>query len=208
MALTTLYGTVQLALQEALAKQVQPGSANPAVPNFALVSIRRDRFVADNRGEIEGEKLRFRRDLDSAVRSFLSANGWRIGGSGNLVLNLLLRAIPQDCTVQVRTVTDLYRLDIVDGSGPRSAAVRGTRVTVGRAHDANPRGFIPVNDPARLVSREHLSLLYEDLIVTGQLLGRNPTTLNGASMSGDRVPLHNGDRIACGDVTITIQGLG
>jgi hypothetical protein len=205
VALTTLFGTAQLALQDALAKHLDGSSGAPRVPNFAIVSLRRDRFHGDNPGELAEERQRFRGDLESAMRSFLLANGWRIAGTGALVLNVVLRAIPQDCVVQVRTVDRLYELEISDDDGVRVVAVKAARATIGREHDAHSRGFIPVRDDARLVSREHLVLTYEDLAITCRLLGRNPTTLNGVPLGFDDVQVRDGDAIECGDVRIVVR---
>lgn len=207
MALTTLFGTAQLALQDAMAKRIDRSGAAPAVPNFAIVSLRRDRFHADNPGELEEERRRFRADLEQAVRSFLTANGWRVGGTGALVLNVVLRAISEDCTVQVRSVDRLYELEITDDGGKRTVPVRSARATIGREHDAHSRGFVPVRDGARRVSREHLQLHFEDLALGCRLLGQNPTTVNGTPLGDEPVQLHDGDTIECGHVKILVRGL-
>ena len=208
MALTTLFGTAQLALQDALTRHLDNSGTTAKVPNFAVVSLRRDRFQSDNPGVLAEERARFRADLDAAMRSFITANGWRIGGTGTLVLNVVLRAISQDCTVQVRTVDRLYELEIADDDGRRTVPVKSLHATLGRVHDAHTRGFVPVHDGARLVSREHLALDYEDLALTGRLLGQNPTTLNGEPLGPEPVPLHDGDQFECGHVQITLRGLG
>lgn len=205
MALTTLFGTAQLALQDALTRHLDNSGSSPAVPNFAIVSLRRDRFQSDNPGELDEERKRFRTDLEQAMRSFIAANGWRIGGTGSLVLNVVLRAIAQDCTVQVRTVDRLYQLAITDDAGERTVAVRSLRATVGREHESHSRGFIAVQDGARLVSREHIVFRYEDLALTGRVLGFNPTTLNGTTLGPEEVPLHDNDVIECGHVRIVVH---
>jgi hypothetical protein len=208
LALTTLFGTAQLALQDALTRQLDNSGAVAKVPNFAIVSLRRDRFQSDNPGEIAEERHRFRADLEAAMKSFITANGWRVAGTGALVLNVVLRAITQDCAVQVRTVDRLYELAISDDAGERTVAVKSLRATVGREHESHSRGFIAVQDGARLVSREHLSLGYEDLGLTCRLLGLNPTTLNGTALGPEEVPLHDADVIECGHVRIVVKGLG
>jgi hypothetical protein len=163
LALTTLFGTAQLALQDALARGLDRSGPTPKAPNFAIVSLRRERFLADNPGALADERKRFRHDLDAAVKSFLVANGWRIGGTGTMHINTLLRA--------------------------------------------HSRGFVAVKDGARLVSREHIALVFEDLTLTARLLGRNPTTLNGEPLGADEVTMHDGDTIACGHVRVTVRGL-
>jgi hypothetical protein len=207
LALTTLFGTAQLALQDALAKNLDSSGGAPRVPNYAIVSLRRDRFQSDNRGALAEERVRFRSDLESAVRSFLTANGWRVGGTGSLILNVVLRAINQDCVVQVRTVDRLYELEIHDDNGQRTVPIKNLHATIGREHDAHTRGFVAVHDGARLVSREHLALTYEDLALGCRLLGMNPTSINGTPLGHDEVPVHNNDVIECGHVRITVKGL-
>lgn len=207
MALTTLFGTTQLALQDALARELDTRGPMPSVPNFVIVSIMRDRFLADNPGALDEERNRFRHDLEKGARSFLTANGWRVGGSGTFVLNVLVRTIDDDCTVQVRTLDRLYDLEIDDDSGTRTVAVKNLHATIGREHDSHSRGFVPVNDRARLFSREHIALVYQDLVLTCRLLGQNPTTLNGAALGPEQVQVHDGDTIRCGEVGIVIRGL-
>jgi hypothetical protein len=207
LALTTLFGTAQLAIQDALARQLDSSGSMLRVPNYIVVSLRRDRFQSDNPGELAEERARFRTDLEAAVKSFLVANGWRVGGTGTLILNVVLRAINQDCVVVARTVDRLYELEITDDAGIRTVAVKNVRATIGREHDAHTRGFIPVQDGARLVSREHLLLSLDDLTLTCRLLGMNPTTLNGTPLGPEEVPLHNGDVIECGNVRVVVNGL-
>ena len=194
-------------LQDELTRHLDSSGDTPKVPNFAIVSLRRDRFQADNPGGLDEERRRFRGDLDAAVRSFLVANSWRIGGSGTLVLNVVLRAIAEDCTVQVRTVDRLYELEITDDGGVRTVPVKALHATVGREHDAHTRGFVPVRDGARLMSREHLALHYEDLALSCRLLGQNPTTLDGTPLGTDPVSVREGATLECGRVRIVVRGL-
>lgn len=207
LALTTLFGTAQLALQDALTRHLDSSGTVAKTPNFVIVSLRRDRFQSDNPGALAEERKRFRTDLDAALRSFITANGWRVGGTGTFVLNVVLRAISQDVIVQVRTVDRLYELEISDDNGRRTVPVKSLHATIGREHESHTRGFIPVHDGARLVSREHLSLVYEDLAVGCRLLGLNPTTINATALGSEIVSLHDGDVIECGHVTIAVSGL-
>lgn len=207
MALTTLFGTAQLALQDALAKHLDTSGPTPKAPNFAIISVRRDRFISSNPGGIEDERKSFRHDLDAALKAFLASNGWRIGGTGSMILNIVDRAIAEDCVVQVRTVDRLYDLEIADDGGQRVVPVKHVHATIGREHDAHSRGFIPIQDADRLMSREHLALTYRDLSITCRLLGQNPTTLNGAALGSAEVRVHASDTIECGRIRVTIRGV-
>lgn len=207
MALTTLFGTVQLELQNALASQLQLENGSPTVPNFVVISLRRESFQKEHAGAVEKGLEHFRRDLDEAMRVYITSNGWRVGGTGHLVLNILLRSIPRECTVQVRRADALYRLTVNDDDGTRSVGVRGREARIGRAHDSQPRDFIPVNDSSRLVSREHLLLSYRDLVLTGSLLGRNPTMLNEQPLGSEPFQLRRGDRISCGRMIVVVEEL-
>jgi hypothetical protein len=207
MALTTLFGTAQLALQEALASNLDTSGPTPRVPNFIIVSLRRDTFVAEHRGPIEEERVRFRRGLEEAAGQFMTAHAWRAAGTGALTLNVVFRSTDADCTVQARVVQYLYELSIRDDRGQRTVQVKANPAIIGRAHDGHPRGFIEVHDDARLISREHLMIRYADLALTVQLLGRNTTTLNGATLGTDPVPLHRGDVVECGRCRIEVAQL-
>ena len=204
MALTTLFGTTQLALQDALAKQLDARDQAPRVPNFAVISLRRDRFLKEHTGALETERERFRSDLHEATTAFLLSNSWRVGGTGTLVINLLLRAIRTDCSVQLRCVDALYELLIRDDGGERRVAVKSTVATVGRKHDAHSRGFIPVQDQSRLISREHLRLRYQDLDLSVALLGRNPTTLNSEPLGESEQVVKEGDTLRCGGIEVVV----
>jgi hypothetical protein len=205
MALTTLFGTVQLELQNALAAQLRVEGGSPTVPNFVVISLRRESFQSQHGDAGQKGVEAFRRDLHEAVSSYLNANGWRVGGTGHLVINLLLRSIPRDCTVQVRRTDALYKLRIRDDDGIRSVGVRAREAKIGRAHDPRPRDFIAVNDRSRMISREHFLLRYSDLALTGILLGRNPTTLNDQPLGNDPFPLRRGDRLGCGTVVVEVE---
>jgi len=204
LQLTTLFGTTQLALQDALRRNLDAAGSTPRAPNFIVVTLRRESFAAENSGEDRDEIARFKRDLEGAMRAFVSAHGWSIGGSGTVVLNVLLRSIPEECEVQARIARSFYALAIEDDAGKRTVQVGSNPATVGRQHEFPTRGFIPLNDRQRLISRDHLLLTYSDLQLHARLLGRNPTTLNGTAMEETDVELHNGDIIACGSCNITI----
>jgi hypothetical protein len=205
--LTTLFGTAQLALQEALRKNLDAADTTPRAPNFVVVTLRRERFLQEYRGELAVEIERFRRDLETAMRTFVDAHGWIVGGSGTALVNVLLRAIGEECTVDARIARAFYVLAINDDRGSREVEVGSNPTTIGRAHQPHPRGFVPVHDSLKLLSREHLLLTYGDRELHAKLLGRNPTTLNGAPLGADEVPLHEGDVIVCGSCEITLRNM-
>jgi hypothetical protein len=204
MPLTTLLGTAQLAMQDALAGHLDLSNGMPRTPNFIVVSLRRDSLLQQYKGPLTQERERFRRDLEDGARAFLSSHGWRIGGTGSLVINVVLRAISSDCNVQARTVEWLYQLKVTDDNGSRDLPVRQAHAIVGRAHESHPRGFIPIHDSARVISREHLALTYSDLHLTLRLLGKNPTTLNGDTLGDAEMEVRQGDVIKCGKHEIVV----
>jgi hypothetical protein len=205
MALTTLLGSAQLAVQDALSAALETDGGVMRVPNFIVVSIRREAFLSQYRGPLTTERERFRRELGDGVRTFLASHGWRVAGAGGTVVNVLLRSLREDCAVQVRTVNALCDLEISDDRGIRSESVRHSPAAVGRAHNPHPRGFVAVHDESRLWSREHLVLTYADLHLMARLVGRNPTTLNGDSLGDAEVELHSGDVIRCGKCEIVVK---
>lgn len=212
MALTTLLGTAQLALQNALAGSVDVAAGVPRVPNVVTISLRREAFLRQYPGQLVEERERFRREITEAARAYLSANGWRIGGTGSLVVDILLRDIPVECDVRLGTLDALYELRIEDDEGSRGVPVKWPQTIVGRAHDPHPRAFVPVNDRAHVFSREHLILTYADRELTLRLLGRNVTTLNGtrigeAEEEGGGLHLRDGDVITCGRCRIIVRNL-
>ncbi len=208
MQLTTLFGTTQLLLQSALRRNLDAAASTPRVPNFIVVTLRRTSFMAEYDGAMQDQLARFRRDLEAGMRSFVSAHGWSIGGSGTVVLNILLGSIATECEVEARIARSFYELLVEDDRGPRTIMVGSNPAMVGRDHEFPPRGFIALHDRDRLLSREHLRLTYADLALRGRLLGRNPTTLNGVALAGDSAfDLKDGDEIACGSCRITIGGL-
>ncbi len=208
MALTTLFGTVQLTLQQAIGNGLTMRGGIPQAPNFAVVSVRRDRFVAEHRGPFAEEASRFRRELHQRAVEYVEASGWRFAGFGSFVMNFLIRTIPQDCLVQVRPAESLYDLSIVDGKGERQVAVKNTVIVVGRDHPERPGAFISLDDPERVVSRRHLSLEFADLTLKGKLLGRNPTTVNAVPITEPEFMLNNGDLIRCGGCGIRVVRIG
>lgn len=207
MQLTTLFGTTQLALQDALRRNLDAAGSTPRAPNFVVVTLRRESFATEYPGEIQDEIARFKRDLEGVMRTFVEAHGWSIGGSGTVVLNVALRSIPGECEVEARIARSFYELMIEDDSGKRTVHVGSNPATVGRQHEFPTRGFIPLNDRQRVISRDHLLLTYSDLQLHARLLGRNPTTLNGNPMGESEVELHNNDVIACGSCKVTVSGL-
>lgn len=203
--LTTLFGTTQLALQHELRRKLDTSDLIPRAPNYIVVSLHHDKFIAEHRGEVMAEIERFRRDLENAMRAFLSAHEWAVGGSGNIVINIVLRGLDEPCIVEARIERSFYELLIDDDRGSRTVQVGSNPATIGRAHEPYPRGFVPVHDSLKLVSRQHLILTYRDLTLYARLLGRNPTTLNGAELGTDDVELHNDDVIVCGAVEIRVK---
>lgn len=207
MQLTTTFGSAQLALQNALLKGIAHDSNHPVSPNFLLVSVNRERFAVDYPGDAEQQIRQFKAELSAAAQGYITSNGWRTGGTGSLIINLLLASIQEDCTVRARIVDPLYRLAITDGEGDRSIGVRRTHTTVGRAHQPHPPGFVAINDPDRIMSREHLQLTYSDLKLRVKLSGKNPTTLGNAPLGSDPQELNNGDIIICGRTRIELRDL-
>lgn len=214
MALTTLLGTAQLTLQNALSTAVDAGGAMPRVPNFVRLSLKREAFLRQYTGPLAEERERFRREIMEGARSYLAANGWRIGGTGTLVVNILLRAIETDCEVRLETLDALYTLGITDDEGKRSVPVKAAQTIIGREHEPHPRGFVALHDRTRVISREHLRLVYTDLELALHLLGANVTTLNGDRIGdgsgrepAEGIKLHAGDVIACGRCQIVIENL-
>lgn len=204
MTLTSLYGTALLALQDALRREVSGSGGVPTVPNFAVVSIDRERFMADYGGTVADQVERFKRDLAGGVREFLAAHGWSVEGRGGVVINLLLRSMPEDCRVQVRRTPALFLLKVTDDQGERTVKVQRERLTVGREHENAPVGFLALRDGSGFWSRCHLEFRYADLQLTVTCLGKNPTTLNGDRLAAHPISLKAGDCIACGSHTVTL----
>ncbi len=204
MMLTTLFGTAQLAMQGAISAGLDALSTTPRAPNFIVVRLGRAPFIAEYRGQAADEIERFRRELELAMRGFVTSHGWIIGGSGVLFLNILLDEI-DECRVEARVARSVYTLGVRDDRGERSVPVGSNPATVGRQHEPSPRGFIPLHDGRKLLSREHLILTYRDLRLSARLLGRNPTTLNGAPMGSTETELKRGDTIACGDCMLRVE---
>lgn len=203
MPLTTLFGTTQLALQDAMRRNIDSSGGLSRAPNFIVARLRREDFLAEYPGRTADEIGRFKRDLESAMRSFAASHGWSIGGSGTVVVNVLLSDIAQQCDLQARIARSFYECSIQDDQGQRTVQIGSNPATVGRAHEFPTRGFIPVHDARRIVSREHLRLTYADLRLRALLLGRNTTTLNGTPMTADEVELKEGDIIECGSCRIS-----
>jgi FHA domain len=202
--LTTLFGTAQLALQDELRRNLDAADSTPRAPNFVVVTLRPDRFAEEHRGETEEQVERFRRELEMGMRAFLDAHGWIVGGSGTAVINIVFRELVEDCHVDARIVRSFYTLAIEDDRGARTVEVGSNPTTIGREHQPHPRGFVPVHDSLKLVSREHMVLTYRDLTLHARLLGRNPTTLNNVPLDDASVVLHDGDVIVCGACEIRV----
>jgi hypothetical protein len=208
VALTTLFGSAQLALQDAISSNLERVGLRVAAPNFVTVSLRRSLWLQEFGSGSSDYHERIRRDLEGAMRRFIESHGWSVAGSGVITMNVLIRTIDDDCHVQARVTRGLYEIRIRDDHGARPVRVSTERAVLGRPHSPEPRGFIPLYDGLRLVSREHIELRYRDLILQGHLLGRNPTTLNDRPFVVDAdVPLQRGDVIRCGTCELTIIGV-
>jgi hypothetical protein len=205
MLLTTLFGTAQLAMQEALSAGLDAVTTTPRAPNFIVVTLRRDAFMAEHQGEVRDERERFRRELESAMRNYIASHGWIVGGSGTIFMNVLIENAEAECTVDARIARSVYTLGVMDDRGARSVPVGSSPAIIGRHHEPYPRGFVPLHDARKLLSREHLILIYRDLLLTARFVGRNPTTLNGAPLGAAEVPLKRGDVIACGGCTVRVE---
>lgn len=207
MLLTTLFGTAQLAMQEALSAGLDAVGSTPRAPNFVVVTLRRDAFMREHQGEIADERERFRRELENAMRSYVASHGWIVGGSGTIFMNLLIENTDADCAVAAHIARSVYTLSLLDDRGERSVPVGSNPAIIGRHHEPYPRGFIPLYDAGKLLSREHLLLSYRDLTLTVRLVGRNPTTLNGAPLGAGEVTLKRGDTIICGACRVKVEGI-
>lgn len=207
MLLTTLFGTAQLVLQDELRRMVDTSGVPPRAPNFILAWLRHTSFMAEFGWDPEGNLERFRRDLEGAMAEFVAAHGWAVGGSGTVVMNLELSGQSNECTVRAAFAASFYTLGITDDRGTRSVPVGANPALLGRLHGAHPRGFVPVTDGRKLLSREHLRLRFCDLRLYGQKLGRNLTTVNGVPMGPEELELHRGDVIACGGVRVAVESV-
>lgn len=183
-------------------RNIDSSGGSSRAPNFIIARLNREDFSAEYPGRAADEIARFKRDLESAMRSFAGSHGWSIGGSGTVVVNVLLDDIPQQCEVQARIARSFYEFSIEDDRGQRTVQVGSNPATVGRAHEFPTRGFIPVHDARRIISRDHLRLTYADLRLRVLLLGRNTTTLNGTPMTAEEVEVKDGDVIECGSCRI------
>lgn len=205
MALTTLFGSAQLALQDAILGNLERDGARVSAPNFITVSFKRTAWIREFGSDSNDLHERVRRDLQGAMRRFIESHGWPIAGSGVITLNVLIRSIDDDCRVQARVTRGLYELRIRDDRGARRLRISAECAMLGRPHTPEPRGFIALYDALRLVSREHLELRYRDLELRGRLLGRNQTTLNERSLAvGAEVALQRSDVVRCGTCELTI----
>ncbi|MBS1914293.1 MAG: FHA domain-containing protein [Bacteroidetes bacterium] len=206
-SLTTLFGSAQLALQDAVRSGLDAAGSTPRIPNFIVVMLNREQFQAEFGWDVRENLGRIRRDLERALMEFMAAHGWGIGGSGTISLNVVLGDMAMPCSVEARIARSFFGVVINDDRGHREVAVGSNPTIVGRAHDGHPRGFVPVYDGRRLMSREHLHLTFTDLHLSVRNTGRNLTTLNGLPLGTEEVELHNGDRITCGSVSFTVSGL-
>jgi len=205
IALTTIFGGVQLVAQDALRAGLRLLSGVPCVDNLVVVSLRRDRLPAEFGGADGIES--FRRELHAALSEFVAANGWSVAGTGSIVVNLLLRAIPESFSVRTRTAESLFDLTVTDARGTRTVPIRRQTVVVGREHDGAPTGFVPVADSQRVVSRRHLELIYRDSSLTLLPIGKNPTLLNGVPLGTSPVAVRVGDELSCGDCRVSIAAV-
>lgn len=207
IGLTTLLGSAQLAAQERLRAAATLQEGRIIVPNILTISLQRTQFAAEWGGEPTQQIERFRFAIARAVDEFIKANRWRVGGFGRVVINLLLTDLDIPCRVDALLRRKLYCCILYDNAGQHAISVRHQEVVVGREHSNPPVAFIPLRDDACVLSRQHLSLQYRDLQLHGQLLGHNPTTVNGIAMGTELVALNDGDELACGECRIQIAEL-
>lgn len=192
-------------MQGALRAGVDAAGSTPRAPNFVVLRLRRASYMGEYGWDAEGNLERLRRDLEAAYRQYIEAHGWGIGGSGTPVINLVLVEAEEPCTANARVAQSFYDLSLQDDRGVRPFPVGAVVATVGRMHEPYPRGFVPVHDARKIISREHLELLYRDLRLWCRKVGRNLTRLNGAPMGVESVELHPGDRIDCGPCAIVLE---
>lgn len=207
IGLTTLLGSAQLAAQERLRATATLQEGRIIVPNILTISLQRTQFAAEWSGELTQQIERFRLAITRSVEEFIQANRWRVGGFGRVVINLLLTDLNTSCRVDALWRRKLYCCMLHDDAGQHTVSVRHQDVVIGREHSNPPTVFIPLRDDARVLSRQHLSLQYRDLQLHGQLLGHNPTTVNGIAMGTEAVPLNDGDELVCGGCRIQIVEL-
>lgn len=205
--LTTLIGSAQLVAQERLRAAATLHEGRIIVPNILTIALQRTQFAAEWAGDPAQQLERFRLGLAGVVGEFIQANRWRVGGFGRVVINLLLADLDSPCRVNVQAWRKLYSCIIHDDAGQQTVSVRHQEILVGREHSNPPAQFLPLRDDARQISRRHLQFRYCDFRLHGQLLGHNPTIINGAEMGTELVPLDNGDGITCGGCRIQIAEL-
>jgi len=204
MGLTTLLGTAQLDVQDAIRRGVSGGRA----PNLVIVSLGRTAVNREFGADDTHIRSRMRREIESGVRRTIDAHGWIIGGCGDLSVNVLVRSIDCAVSASAHTVPSFAELRVQDDDGSRIAAMVTIQATVGREHRPQPPGFISLHDPSRTVSRRHLALCFEDLELRAHLVGRNPTTLNGNLFDNAReVVLSVGDIVRCGSCEISVAAI-
>ncbi|MCC7437227.1 MAG: FHA domain-containing protein [Armatimonadetes bacterium] len=207
MELTTLIGSTQLMAQAKLRAAATLHEGRMIAPNVLTIALQRTQFAAEWEGEPAQQIERFRLAIAGAMDEFIQANRWRVGGFGRVVINLLLADLDAPCRVKTLTWRKLYSCIIHDDAGQQSVSVRQPEIVVGREHSNPPAEFIPLRDGARQLSRKHLRLRYCDLQLHSQLIGHNPTTINGAEMGTEWTPLNDGDQLICGNCKIQIAEL-
>ena len=205
VALTTLFGTAQLALQDALRRGLDAAASTPRAPNFVVVRLHRAAFAREFGWEPRQNVERLNRDLEKAALEFVAAHGWAVGGNGAVTVNVVLAESGADCAVEARTVQGLCTLEVTDDRGQRTVLVTGNPAIVGRAHEPCPRGFVALYDARKLLSREHLMLRYADLRLYCRKIGRNATTLNGMLMGPEEIQLAVGDTFVCSGMNILVR---
>lgn len=206
MALTTLFGTAQLAAQDAITAALDTSGAVPVSPNLITLSLQRRLFDKEHKGDLNQEREALRSQLTGLLTAFVGSHGWHIGGAGELIVNILIRSVNKDCVAQASVAQTLYHLDLHDDRGNRTVGVRTVTAVIGRAHDRPPRAFIALTDTSKLLSRQHVILRYRDLALGVTLKGRNRTTLNGVPLIiAQETSLRDGDVIACEHCTVTVR---
>lgn len=186
--LLSMFGNALLLVQEQMRASVRQIGDEDYAPNFYHILLSGVSLSDQEAAEI-------RRDLTEEIIRFAEANEWRFSSRPSI----LLQSVGSDdggepCMVTATLVDRFGRLEIADDLGDRVVDLPEPGALIGREHDAPPRDFIPVADAGRSLSREHIRLSFDGDGWNAELLGRNPTELNGVALEPGSVSrLEQGD---------------